>query len=69
MNRPTICAAECALAHVVNNKLNVILATCDLLSGCATDDPLALARLQRIRDAVKALADEFNKPLSRSQGA
>ena len=63
------CRDKCALAHVVNNKLKVILAACDLLSEGTTDDPLALARLQRIRDAAKALADEFNKPLSPGTGA
>jgi hypothetical protein len=68
MNRPSTCASECALAHVVNNKLGIITATCDLLLERATD-PAVVAWLRVIETAAKALADEFNKPLSRTQGA
>lgn len=64
MNRPS----KSALVHVVNNKLNVIIATCDLLFQRATD-PEVVARVHVIHTAAQALADEFNKPLSRSTGA
>ncbi|HKN70888.1 MAG TPA: hypothetical protein VJX30_07660 [Terriglobales bacterium] len=56
------------LVQRLNNQLAIILGTCDLLSRRAEDDPLALVRLQRIRDAAKEMADEINKPLSRGEG-
>ncbi|MFZ1917386.1 MAG: hypothetical protein WAU58_07430 [Terriglobales bacterium] len=68
MNKPSICASECALAHVVNNKLSVVIAMCDRLAEHATD-PEVVAGLRVIHMAAEALADEFNKPLSRSTGA
>jgi len=68
MNKLPICASECALAHVVNNKLSVVLAMCDRLSEHTTDQEV-LAGLRVIHMAAQALADEFNKPLRRGQGA
>jgi len=68
MERAPICASECALAHVVNNKLSVIIAMCDRLAEHATDAEVA-AGLRVIHMAAEALADELNKPMSRSTGA
>jgi hypothetical protein len=68
MNKPPICASECALAHVANNKLSVIMGMCDRLFQNATD-PEVLAGLRVIHMAAQALADEFNKPSSQSAGA
>jgi hypothetical protein len=68
MNRISVCDDRCALAHFLNNKMNIILGTCDLLSQHTTD-PVVVDRLLAIRVAAKAMIDEINKPLSRSQGA
>lgn len=67
MSKPSMCASE-ALAHVVNNKLSVITATCDLLLEHATD-PKVVTWLRAIQTAATALGDEFKKPLNRGQGA
>lgn len=68
MEKPPICAGECALAHVVNNKLSVIMAMCDRLAEHATDAEV-VAGLRVIHMAAEALADEFNRPMRRSTGA
>jgi hypothetical protein len=68
MNRPSICAKECELAHTLNNKISVIMAMCELLSEHLTD-PTVTARLRVIHEAAKTMGDEINKPLNRSAGA
>jgi hypothetical protein len=61
MSKPSQ-SGEPLLAHSLNNKLAIILGICDLMSETAIGDPLALARLHRIRDAAKEMGDELNKP-------
>ncbi len=68
MNRAPICGDRCTLAIFLNNKINIILWTCDQLSQ-HTSDPEVVDRLLAIRATVRAMANEINKPLSRSQGA
>jgi hypothetical protein len=68
MNRPPECHDKCELAHVLFNKLAIILGTCELLSQ-QTTNPETAARLRKISEAAKAMADAINKPLSRGQGA
>jgi hypothetical protein len=68
MNRPSSCAIECELAHLANNKLSVIIGMCDRIFE-QTNDPQVIAGLRVIHMAAQALADEFNKPLRRGQGA
>jgi hypothetical protein len=68
MNRAMVCDDRCALAHFLNNKINIIFGTCDLLSQHTTD-PQVVDRLLAIRVAAKAMIDEINKPPSRSQNA
>ena len=68
MNRPSSCASECALAHLANNKLSVIMGMCDRLFQ-QTTDPQVATGLRVIHMAAQALADEFNKPMSHSTGA
>jgi hypothetical protein len=69
MNKAADCSERCKLAHVLCNKLAIIVGTCELLSQQFATNPEALARLQHISDAAKAMADALNKPLSLSQGA
>lgn len=69
MNRAPECSETCGLAHVLRNKLAIILGTCEILSEQLATNPETLARLRHITDAAKAMADVVNKPLGRSQGA
>jgi hypothetical protein len=68
MKKGPVCDDRCALAHFLNNKINIIFGTCDLLSQHTTD-PQVVDRLLAIRVAAKAMIDEINKPPSRSQNA
>ncbi len=65
MNRVSVCADRCALAHSLNNQINIILGTCDLLSEMPsqqTTDPQVMDRLLRIRAAATVMADEIAGP-------
>ena len=68
MNRAPECSDKCGLAHVLRNKLAIIVGTCELLSQHATD-PETVVRLRNIKEAAEAMADAIDKPMSRSQGA
>ena len=72
MDRTEVCEERCALALFLNNKIDVILGTCDLLSRMLseqTTDPQVMDRLLTIRSAASAMGDQINQPLSRSRGA
>jgi len=68
MNMTQVCDDRCVLAHLLNNKINIILGTCDLLSAYTTD-PEIVVRVLAIRAAARAMTDEINKPLGQSKGA
>jgi hypothetical protein len=63
-----VCDTRFALTHLVYNKLAISTGECELLVECATD-PAVVVRLRMIHEAAKAIADEINKPLSRSKSA
>ncbi len=46
--------------HNINNKLAIILGTCELLS-LRTTDPEDLACLRAIEEAAQAIVDEVNR--------
>jgi hypothetical protein len=69
MSKAVDCHETCRLAHVLRNKLAIIVGTCELLSQQFATNPETLARLQHISDAAKAMADAISKPLSLRQGA
>ena len=61
-------ANEGSLNHLLNNKLAIIMGTCDLISQTTTD-PSVLADLRIIFEAAKAIDHEINKHESKSAGA
>lgn len=63
-----VCDERCELAHLVNNQLSIIMATCELLLRHA-NNPEVVAGLRMILKAAWVMGDEFNKPRSQGQGA
>jgi len=63
MSMAAECHDRCGLPYILNNKLAIILGTCELLSQDTTD-PELLDRVRRIREATQGALDEINKSLS-----
>jgi hypothetical protein len=61
-------AEQSALAHMLNNKLGVILGECAVLAQ-STNDPKYLMRLQTIQSTVHSMADQITRYQSRIAGA
>lgn len=54
--RPIVSAPQCSLSHDLNNYLNVIIVSSELLVESVPEDPVTIRRLKTILDTAKKMA-------------